>query len=170
MLLGCTKQHISYWSLHSYSAQPRKSLYKVVHKSAELFYLTDMEEESLANSAGLSLEYTGGDIVQALAYDGKIIELCHKASVSDRMLRLYKYKTPTKQTILALAAALGKSSSETDTLLRKYGYCLSESIVGDAVVKWYMEKYEGGRNKQLILMINETLDEMNLPLIMTKQL
>lgn len=145
-------------------------MYKVIHMSAELFHLTDMEAESLANSAGLSLQYSGGDIVRELKYEGKLVELCHKASVSDRMLRLYRHKTPAKQTLLALAASLNKSCSETDKLLHKYGYCLSESIVGDVVVKWYMEKYKGGEDNQLILTINETLDEMNLPLIMTKQL
>ena len=123
----------------------------------------------MANSAGLSNEYIGGSLIDNLGYTGKIIELCEKAMVSERMLRLYNHKTPTKYTIIALAIAAEKEYDEIDILLHKYGYCLSDSIIVDAVVKWFVLNYKtSGSPSRLLDEINATLDEMGLPLIMTK--
>lgn len=161
---------MSYWAHHAYSTQSKKSVYEVIRKSAELFELDDESSEVLANSAGLSLEYKGGDIVKALGYEGKKILLCEKAMISDRMLRIYKTKTPTKQTITALAVTLGKSCDETDSILRRYGYCLSDSIIGDVVVKWYLTDHSPLDNDNMIFNINETLAKMCIPLLMTRQI
>lgn len=139
-------------------------------RAAGLFELSDVQVETLANSAGLSLQFEGGDLIDVLGYNGKMRELCRKAIVSERMLRLYKHKTPAKQTLLALAVALGKSASETDTLLHKYGYCLSDSVIGDVVVKWYLTtEHSKMKEEFLIFSINETLDKMGVPLLMTRQ-
>ena len=53
--LGCSKQNISYWNIHSYSTQSKKSIYKVIHNAEELFQLSSMQAEALTNSSGLSL-------------------------------------------------------------------------------------------------------------------
>lgn len=134
-----------------------------------MFKLSEAEAEALANSAGLSLKFEGGDLIEHLGYSGKKVILCKKAMISDRMLRLYCHKTPTKQTLIALAVSLDKSCGEVDDLLRKYGYCLSDSIIGDTVVKWYLTKYDRAANEMLLFTINDTLSRMGLPLIMTKQ-
>lgn len=145
-------------------------MYAVLKRAEELFELSDVQAEALANSAGLSLQFEGGDLIETLGYNGKMRELCRKAMVSERMLRLYRHKTPAKQTIIALAVILGKSASETDTLLHKYGYCLSDSIVGDVVVKWYLTTEHSKMNEELLIFsINETLEKMGVSLLMTRQ-
>lgn len=113
----------------------------------------------MANSAGLSNEYIGGSLVDNLEYTEKIVQLCEKAMVSERMLRLYNHKTPTKHTIIALAIAAEKSCAEIDQLLHKYGYCLSDSIVVDIVVKWFVLNRKIGNPSILLGEINETLEK-----------
>lgn len=168
-MLGCSKQNISYWRMHSYSTQSKKSLYEIIRRAEFLFDLSAEESETLFNSAGLSLEFEGGDPVKVLGYHGKLTDLCRRAMISDRMLRLYKQKTPTKQTLTALAVVLNKNSGEIDELLHKYGYCLSDSIIADVVVKWYLKENKLNDGEILIFSINETLEKMGLPLLMTKQ-
>lgn len=88
--LGCSKQNVSYWEIHCDSTQSRKSMLHVVRGAKELFGLTDDETEKLANSAGLSLDYEGGSIMEILNYSGKACELSANALISERMLRYYK--------------------------------------------------------------------------------
>ena len=116
----------------------------------------------------MSFEYEEGKILEKLEYQGKINQLCRKAMISDRMLRVYKYKTPTKQTLLALTVAMNKNSLEIDNILRKFGYCLSESILCDVVVRWYVDNCD--KNDNLLFQINETLENMGISLLMTQQI
>lgn len=94
--------------------------------------------------------------------------LCEHSMVSERMLRHYKVKVPSKQALLALAVVLSMQEEAVDELLRKYGYCLSASIAGDAVVRWHIRQGIGG--KKMLFEINVTLERMGLPLLMTRQL
>lgn len=89
-LLGCSKQNISYWEQNCDSTQSKKSVYGVIYNAAELFKLTYGESERLANSAGLSLGFEGGSLIEQLGYCGKVYELCSNAMISERMLRHYK--------------------------------------------------------------------------------
>ncbi len=141
----------------------------MIHNAYDLFELDNSSAERLANSAGLSNEYEGGSLIENLGYTEKIIELCKKAMVSDRMLRLYNHKTPTKNTVMALALATMKNYSEIDNILHKYGYCLSDSIIADIVVKWNVSNHNI-KYRSIILLdeINDTLDKMGLPLLMTR--
>ncbi len=142
----------------------------MIDQAKHIFKLSDTETEVLANSAGLSLQYKGGYIIDILGYQGKLRTLCSNAMVSDRMLRLYKKETPTKQVILALCVVLDKNINEINEILHKYGYCLSNSIISDVVVKWYIKTNSGKvSGKRLIFSINETLEKMGVPLLMTKQ-
>lgn len=88
--LGCTKQNVSYWETRCDSTQARRSILRVVHGAKKLFGLTDDEAEKLANSAGLSLDYEGGSLMEILNYSGKVCELSANALISERMLRHYK--------------------------------------------------------------------------------
>lgn len=88
--LDCTKQNISYWEIHCDSTQSGKSILRVIHSARELFGLNDDEAEKLANSAGLSLDYEGGSLMEILNYSGKVCELSANALISERMLRHYK--------------------------------------------------------------------------------
>ncbi len=166
-MLGCTKQHISYWEKHSYSTQSRKSIYRIIKNAADLFDLNEYETEALAESAGLFLCPKGGDLLKNLQYSGKYKHLCDNAMVSERMLRHYKNKTPTKQALLAIAVVLEMNTEEINELLHKYGYSLSGSIEADVVLKWYIENSFISGN-ELLFQINETLQEMELPLLMTR--
>lgn len=164
--LGCSKQNISYWKNHSYSTQAKKSIYDVIRKAAEIFGLDDTSSESLANSAGLSLDFEGGDLVSHLGYKGCKTDLCKKAMISERMFWHYKTRIPTKEAILALTITLDKNCGEIDLLLHKYGYCLSDSIITDVVVRWNLVNYH---STSYLDEINSILSNMGLPLLMTRQ-
>lgn len=148
--------------------QIRKSVIAVVECAAEVFQLSHNEAEQLANSAGISLNYNGEYIVDLLRYTGKLTELCDKAMISDRMLRRYKTIAPTKQVIIALCIAANKEIDETDSILRNYGYCLSDSIISDTVIKWFITE-SGIAPELMIFDINEMLEQMGLPLLMARQ-
>lgn len=167
-LIGCTKQKMYYWQSHMDYGQIRKSVVEVIERASTTFQLSDDEAEWLANAAGISLDYSGGYIVDMLGYTGKLTELCDKAMVSDRMLRRYKTKAPTKQVILALCIVSNKTTDETDHILRNYGYCLSDCIISDVVIKWFIGE-SGIDPDMLIFDINETLEKMGLPLLMARQ-
>lgn len=94
-ILGCSKQNVSYWEIHCDSTQSGNSILRVVRGARELFELTDDEAEQLANSAGLSLYFEGGSLIEVLEYQGKVCELSSNALISERMLRSYK-KNPHK--------------------------------------------------------------------------
>lgn len=85
------------------------------------------------------------------------------------MLRNYKSIVPTKQALLAILTVLNFSAADMDELLRSYGYCLSESLAADAVVRWYADnsrpRYNGAG---LLNEINDVLEKMGLPLLMTR--
>lgn len=111
---------------------------------------------------------TGG-LTERLNYSGKPKELCAAAGISERMLRNYKSSVPTKQALLAIVIALDFSVADIDRILRSYGYCLSKSLAGDAVVKWYVNSCRKSKNGAgLLNEINDTLEKMGLPLLMTR--
>lgn len=89
-LLGCSRQNVSYWELHSDSTQSRHSIRNVIEHAARLFELNADEAETLANSAGLSLSFEGGDLLKDLGYEGRKCDLCRGAVISERMLEYYK--------------------------------------------------------------------------------
>lgn len=89
-MLSCSKQNVSYWEIHCDSTQSANSIRRVVHSAREFFGLNDDEAEELANSAGLSLYFEGGSLIETLKYQGKICELSANALISERMLRHYK--------------------------------------------------------------------------------
>lgn len=89
-LLGCSRQNVSYWELHSDSTQSRRSIRNVIERAERLFELNADEAEALANSAGLSLSFEGGDLLKYLGYEGRKCDLCRGAVISERMLEYYK--------------------------------------------------------------------------------
>ncbi len=89
-LLGCSKQNVSYWETHCDSTQSKSSIYSVIQNAAALFELNEAETEQLANSAGLSLCFEGGELLKRLGYEGKPCTVSKDAAISERMLRHYK--------------------------------------------------------------------------------
>ncbi len=145
----------------------------------DLFHLSQDQAESLANKAGLSLfAYSGVQVdpKETLIFllkncNNRQRKQIYHLAVSERMIQHYLTgKTPTKQALLAIAILLGLASEETGALLRYYGYSLSRSLANDAVVHWFMEKDDGIPGAELLYSINETLDLLGLPLLLTKQI
>ena len=103
-------------------------------------------------------------------YNVKSGKIVHSASISERMFQYYlKGKKPTKQALLAIVISLGFPVDEIDIMLRKFGYCLSESLPNDAVTNWFLKNYYTQKNGIMILnSINEILERLELPLLMTK--
>lgn len=170
-MLGCSKQNVSYWETHSYSTQSKKSIYKVIHNSIKLFNLSVRESEALANSAGLTLHPQEGNLYEFLntQYKGKLKKLYENALVSERMMRYYKTIVPTKQVLLAIAVSLNCNLQEIKKLLCTYGYCLSDSVAADIVVTWFVNNRLNISGNELLKEINIVLDDMGLPLLMTRQ-
>lgn len=169
-MLGCSKQNISYWALHTHSSQAKRSIIEVIHKASDFFGLDAGQAEDLANSAGLSLNAVSGSLTERLKYSGKPKDLCAAAGISERMLRNYKKTVPTKQALLAIVIALNFSISDMESILQAYGYCLSESLAEDVVVRWYVVNNHSQRNNgaRLLNEINDILEKMALPLLMTR--
>lgn len=144
----------------------------MIDRAARLFGLSLEQSEFLANSAGLSLSYEKINLTEYLEYHGTLRMLCERAMVSERMLRYYKTEVPAKQPLLAIAVSLAMPVDEMDILLRKYGYCLSASIAGDAVIRWHTQtaRRRGQGGEALLFEINEVLERMALPLLMTRQI
>lgn len=68
---------------------------------------------------------------------------------------------------MAIALSLDMSLDELQTVLKKYGYYLSESVVADMVVKWFFT-YRNNEGRKILHMVNEVFEEMELPLLMTR--
>lgn len=86
------------------------------------------------------------------------------------MLRYIKSeKLPSKETLLAVAISLGVETAEIQRLLKAAGYALSASLPNDAVVLWLLKHDEReSKSESPLFHINEVLDELGLPLLMTR--
>jgi hypothetical protein len=170
--LGCTKQDISYWQKNPCSTQGvcRKSKIAVILKAADLFGLSNNEKEAFANKTGLSFHQQSNGLAEIIKnYKGKYCDLLEMAAVSERMFQYYiTGKEPTKQALLALAISLKLQLEKIDSLLHKYGYCLSKSLPNDAVVLWFLKKGTHISSSFLLSSIHDVLDDLDLPLLMTK--
>lgn len=95
----------------------------------------------------------------------------YRLAVSERMIQYYLAgKVPTKQVLLAIAILLELPIKEAEELLWEYGYSLSYSLANDAVVRWFWENNSTLSGADLLYEINETLEYLNLPLLMAKQI
>lgn len=79
-------------------------------------------------------------------------------------------KVPTKQALLAIDILLELPAKELEELLWGYGYSLSYSLANDAAVRWFLEDKRTLAGTDLLYEINEALEYLNLPLLMTKQI
>jgi transcriptional regulator with XRE-family HTH domain len=169
-MLGCSKQNLSRWENNPCSthATAKNAKLKTVAKASALFELSAPQAESLANKAGLSLFCRDNALAELLGnYKGKYCDLLSSAGVSERMFQYYMAgKEPSKQALLAIAVSLGLPVSETETLLNRYGYCLSRSLPNDAVVRRFLENHRV--TPMLLIEINEVLSKLDLPELATK--
>lgn len=134
--------------------------------------MTKEEAEAFANRAGLSLAGGGYGLEELFgksSYHGKRAELLRSAGVSERMFQYYLAgMPPSKQALLALAITAEMSREMIGYLLAHYGYCLSKSLANDMVVLWFLKNRNGDAGARLLTEINLVLDDMGLPLLMTK--
>lgn len=63
--------------------------------------------------------------------------------------------------------SLNMNLDEQRIILKKYGYCLSDSVAADMVVKWFVDTCQNAEG-EILPAVNEVLEEMGLPLLMTR--
>ncbi|MCL2187577.1 MAG: hypothetical protein FWC16_05930 [Defluviitaleaceae bacterium] len=148
-----------------------KLKHSVIIRAGTLFGLCEDEAEALANKSGLSLckDESFGEMLRKLVheYPQSKRHLCEASMVSERMFRYMKEgQHLKKEPVLALAISLGADLENIQTLLKKAGYILSASLPNDVVVMWILKNET---NVNLVLRINEELDELGLPLLMTNE-
>lgn len=137
----------------------------MIAKAETLFNLSDKESEELAASAGISLTESDTYLYDVVGnyFKGTIRELCYRIAVDERAFRYYKAKTPPKNVLLAVCTVLGFNGCQTDYFLRKFGYCMSASVLTDVVVAFYLRKNTDRNGIGVLNKINETLYEMGVP-------
>lgn len=102
-------------------------------------------------------------------YKGKKIELCESALVSEKMFRHIKVgKFLKKEPILALLIVMNLDLDEIQKALRMAGLILSRSMYNDVVVIWIIENNLHNRGAKRLQYINEVLESLGLPLLMTR--
>lgn len=69
---------------------------------------------------------------------------------------------------MAIAVYLKFTVDETDALLKRYGYCLSKSVAADVVTAWFIEAHVEFSGAKLLEEINDILEKMGVPLLMTR--
>lgn len=145
----------------------------VIQNAGTLFALSSKETEALANKAGLTLtkteEFPSCFTLLKKKYKRNSQSIYRNANISERMFQYIKNdRNPTKETALAIAVAMNMNLEDTHRLLRSAGYVLSKSIPSDMVILWMLSHKEGKQNTSMLFQINETLYELNLPLLMTR--
>ncbi len=163
--MGITKQRLYYWEIKNYASLPRKAVCDLTVKAKYLFKLNDEECNGLAASAGISLFKENESLYDVIftVYNGSVRKLCNAASIDERAFRNYKYKSPPKQILLAVCAALGLDAIQTDAIIHKFGYCLSESVLTDMVVAFYLRSNSPNKGVKTLNTINDTLFFMGIP-------
>jgi len=103
-------------------------------------------------------------------YKGKKIDLYKSALISERMFRYIKLgKHLRKESILSLLIAMELDLAEIQIALSKAGFILSKSLINDAVIMWILNhKIHNKKGNQRLFIINEILDELELPLLITR--
>jgi hypothetical protein len=144
---------------------------ELIQSAARLFCLSETQKEELANKAGLSLQSDKNFTVkfrQIIKQSTKSCrEIYEEAQVSERMFYLIKSgRIPTKTTLISLAITLDLDIEEIENLLKKAGYVLSKSIEFDLIIRWLITNNRHKHNR--IVEINEILNKLELPLLMTK--
>jgi len=138
--------------------------------SAEIFSYDDTEDRLVGYQQQVKNEFAE-HLNNLVTLSGrKLIDLCHDASISESMLRhMRKGKHLEKEAIIALLIVLEQDLEQIQMILKKAGYILSFSLPSDVVIMWLLEdKVCFSDGVAALLKINNVLDELGLPLLMTR--
>jgi hypothetical protein len=134
--------------------------------------LGEEEKESLANSAGLTLQFTESDFFCAFSlFLSRHNIKSPPPEISERMFSHMKHDMiPQKNALLAVIANAQSSPGETDEILRCGGYVLSDSIAFDRIVAWLLENVLDSEIKTTrTAYINEILENFGYPTLGTRE-
>lgn len=172
--IGLRKEYLYYWEKHPYSTQTKNFKYKVIRAAAREFRIDTDGEERLANKAGLSMKadaHFQEYLISLIENKTQIKKIYEHAQISERMFQYIKHgRIPTKQSLIAIAAALELGLEEIKQLLSKAGYALSDSIAWDMIVETLLKQIEAtGDYRNAVARINDVLFDLGLPLLMTRE-
>lgn len=69
---------------------------------------------------------------------------------------------------MAITVYLKLNTDEQNAVLNRYGYCLSKSVAADMTAEWFLKTHADLSGAELLREINEVLDNMGVPLLMTR--
>lgn len=180
-LLEISQKNIHKWKNINFSAHTKNNFkYKLVDKASNLFELNNIEKESLANKAGITMEVyrdiffeNNKNINFANHFNNllnncsnKISILCDDSLVSERMMGHMRLGNHIrKEAITSVLISMKLKLKDINICLKKAGFILSHSILQDIVVMWLLEN----NNKCSVYNINLVLEDLQLPLLMTRQ-
>ena len=183
-MLEIKHQYMAKWRNNPSTLTKGNLKYKTILRAANLFGLSEVETEELANKAGLSIAHINSletaDTQQnevfarhfngiLSAHNGKLKDLYDAAMVSERMFRyLRNGQHIKKEPLLAILLTLTRQIETIHDCLKKAGFVLSKSLPNDTVIMWIIENEPTHSETSFIYHINTTLDQLGLPLLMTR--
>ncbi|MDR0944497.1 MAG: hypothetical protein LBM41_08220 [Ruminococcus sp.] len=155
--IGITRCDVSKWKTDFCSSKNKKKRYAVNHMK-RLFGISEEEELALLEKAGLALFPEDFDC------RGTLSRKKVSNGLSEQMYRhIKKGNYITKRSLIPIVLCEKMSVTETQNFLGSFGYCLSTSLLDDAVILCEIAKGEFN-----IYVINELLYDLNLPLTGTR--
>jgi|GEM_PF-554656 len=183
-MLEIKHQYMAKWRTNPSTLTKGNLKYKTILRAANLFGLSEIETEELANKAGLSITHLNdletaevqkneifarhfNDIIST--HNGKLKDLYDTAMVSERMFRyLRNGKHIKKEPLLAILLTLTQQIGTIQDCLKTAGFVLSKSLPNDTVIMWTIENEPNYSETSFAYHINTTLDQLGLPLLMTR--
>lgn len=138
--------------------------------SKELFFYDDIDDRISHHGHKDKVAFTT-QLDDIITLSGrKLTDLCKDALISERMVHhMRKGQHLRKEAIIALFIVLEQELENIQVLLKKAGYILSDALPNDVVIMWLLRHevcFLNGANR--LLKINDVLEEMDFPLLMTR--